>query len=450
MSYKQGEIGMEVDATAVKGDRGYSISSIVFVSTSSDGKNTYNVFIEDGSNIGQIVTNRGLSIAALTYNRLDSDGNWIYDVTIEGGTKISEITVPKGNGIKGVSKISEDKYSKTYEFTFDDGSTYSFSIPNGRDAFEMWEDEQPDKPDGTDYTLEEFFEAYRGYSIKSVDYKETLANGDNVYNVILDDGNNTIIGTITTPKGNQGWYIDTIILKQIEANGDRTYNMSINDSSGTIVGTFTVPKGDQGTSISSVTYKQDEIDGSKTYNINLSDGTIAGTITAPKGEKGDKGDTGATGLQGPTGPQGPKGTDGVLADAPADGNEYVRKDNSWTQSSGGGKTIILFDYDPSSSSLNTIVILPKANGIPYKTEFVAWTTNYIYSAAGIANFPTPDRDGNSTGSTWYGFMPYTGATVGYIEFNCPTITEDTTNYYYTFTGESSGLYKRILAIAHCL
>ena len=230
--YKQGEIGMDVKATAVKGDRGYSISAIVYVNTSSDGKNTYNVFIEDGSNIGQIVTNRGLSIAALTYNRLDSNGNWVYDVTIEGGTKISEITIPKGNGIKGVSLINEDKYSKTYEFTFDDNSTYTFTIPNGRDAFEMWEDEQPDKPDGSDYTLEEFFEAYRGYSIDSISYKETLANGNMVYNVLLDDPTNKIIGTVETPKGDRGENLKIDVTSSTEPTSPTPNLLWLNEADG--------------------------------------------------------------------------------------------------------------------------------------------------------------------------------------------------------------------------
>lgn len=232
MSMKQGEISLNTKATAVKGDRGYSINAVIYASADSDGKNTYNVFIEDGTNIGQIVTNRGLSIAALTYNRLDSNGNWIYDVTVEGGTKISEITIPKGNGIKGIAKINEDKYSKTYEFTFDDGTTYAFSIPNGRDAFEMWEDEQPDKPDGSDYTLEEFFEAYRGYSIDSISYKETLANGNVVYNVLIDDPTNKIIGTIETPKGDRGENLKIDVTSSTEPTSPTPNLLWLNEADG--------------------------------------------------------------------------------------------------------------------------------------------------------------------------------------------------------------------------
>ena len=42
----------------------------------------------------------------------------------------------------------------------------------------------------------------RGFSIKDVKFKETLANGDNVYQVLLED--NSVIGEILVKKGDKG------------------------------------------------------------------------------------------------------------------------------------------------------------------------------------------------------------------------------------------------------
>lgn len=49
--------------------------------------------------------------------------------------------------------------------------------------------------------------------------------------------------------------------------------------------------------------------------------------TGPQGVQGDAGPVGPAGPQGATGPQGPAG--GSFADAPADGDAYARKNNTW-------------------------------------------------------------------------------------------------------------------------
>lgn len=48
----------------------------------------------------------------------------------------------------------------------------------------------------------EIIKGPRGLSIQSLKYKETLSNGDNVYEVIRED--DSIIGEITAKKGEQG------------------------------------------------------------------------------------------------------------------------------------------------------------------------------------------------------------------------------------------------------
>lgn len=76
----------------------------------------------------------------------------------------------------------------------------------------------------------------RGLSIKEFKFKETLSNGDNVYQVILE--NNTVIGELTAKKGDKGLKGDTgdngngiIDIKAVE-KVDKTNNWEISYTNG--------------------------------------------------------------------------------------------------------------------------------------------------------------------------------------------------------------------------
>lgn len=53
-------------------------------------------------------------------------------------------------------------------------------------------------------------------------------------------------------------------------------------------------------------------------------------IRGPKGDKGDAGEPSSV-----PGPQGPKGDPGDLPEAPVDGQQYARRDATWTVVTGG-------------------------------------------------------------------------------------------------------------------
>ena len=76
----------------------------------------------------------------------------------------------------------------------------------------------------------------RGLSIKEFKFKETLSNGDNVYQVILE--NNTVIGELTAKKGDKGLKGDTgdngngIIDIKVVEKVDKTNNWEISYTNG--------------------------------------------------------------------------------------------------------------------------------------------------------------------------------------------------------------------------
>src|SRR4029077_7463449 len=58
-------------------------------------------------------------------------------------------------------------------------------------------------------------------------------------------------------------------------------------------------------------------------------------VQGTPGATGPQGATGATGPQGDPGPTGPQGPQGIIAEAPSDGQYYSRRNSAWSVSPGG-------------------------------------------------------------------------------------------------------------------
>ena len=224
----------------------------------------------------------------------------------------------------------------------------------------------------------------RGLSIKEFKFKETLSNGDNVYQVILE--NNTVIGELTAKKGDKGLkgdtgedgngiisilfnrqedttryytvtYTDGMTNEIIVENGDSAYDIAVTNGfngteeewlesligkglefewKGTQLGVrvegetvykYVDLKGERGKNIE-FTWRGTElgvrIEGQTSYQyVNLKGATGATGAIGPAGPQGLKGDPGPTG---PQGPQGLKGETGATGPAGPQGLQGVKGD----------------------------------------------------------------------------------------------------------------------------
>ena len=225
----------------------------------------------------------------------------------------------------------------------------------------------------------------RGLSIKEFKFKETLSNGDNVYQVILE--NNTVIGELTAKKGDKGLKGDTgdngngiIDIKAVE-KVDKTNNWEISYTNGkkdyisvqdgdsafevAVDNGFTwewtgegeepldygvkkwleslIGKGLEfewkGTQLGvrvegETNYKYVDLKGERGKNIEFTwkgtelgvriEGQTSYQYVNLKGDKGDIGPQGPKGDTGPTGPQGPRGEKGE-AGTSVDMSNYYNK-----------------------------------------------------------------------------------------------------------------------------
>ena len=192
----------------------------------------------------------------------------------------------------------------------------------------------------------------RGLSIKELKYKETLANGNNIYQIILE--NNVVIGEITTKKGDKGNTGEKgdagrgiVEVKKVEKIGktnnweikytDKTSDyISIQDGDNAFevavangfdwewTGEGEEPE-DYGVKewLKSLIGKGLEFDWRGTelgVRVEGEDTYTYTNLKGPKGDKGEqgiqgpKGDTGAIGPKGDTGPQGEQGIQGERGD----------------------------------------------------------------------------------------------------------------------------------------
>lgn len=177
-------------------------------------------------------------------------------------------------------------------------------------------------------------EGPRGLSIKEIRYKETLANGNNIYQVILE--NNVVIGEVECKKGDKGdkgekgdtgkGILSVVKARkegimnyfEIQYTDGSTWEFAIED--GESAYDLAVKKGFEGTeeewllSLIGPRGKSLEFHWNGTQLGVRVEGETTYTYTELKGEKGDKGEKGIQGVQGPKGDRGEQGIQGPKGD----------------------------------------------------------------------------------------------------------------------------------------
>ncbi|MGL5856590.1 MAG: hypothetical protein ACRCYA_15270 [Cetobacterium sp.] len=171
MSYKKRGVHIEIDPRMMIGPRGLSISLVEFKETLANGNNVYNIFIENGQKVGEFIANKG-----------------------DKGNKGDQ--GEPGRGIISVAKKRKIDLMTYYEVLYTDNTTSEFAVEDGQDAYELWIGK------GNEGDIEDFFEAYRGYSISSVEFIENIPGTGNKYNIKIE--NNNTVGEIIAPEGPQG------------------------------------------------------------------------------------------------------------------------------------------------------------------------------------------------------------------------------------------------------
>lgn len=180
----------------------------------------------------------------------------------------------------------------------------------------------------------EVVEGPRGLSIKEIRYKETLVNGNNIYQVILE--NNVVIGEIECKKGDKGdkgekgdtgkgilavvktQKIGLMNYFEIQYTDGSTWEFAIED--GESAYDLAVKKGFEGTeeewllSLIGPRGKSLEFHWNGTQLGVRVEGETTYTYTELKGEKGDKGEQGIQGVRGPKGDRGEQGIQGPKGD----------------------------------------------------------------------------------------------------------------------------------------
>ena len=134
MSYKKRGVHIEIDPQMMIGPRGLSISLVKFKETLANGNNVYNIFIENGQKVGEFIANKG------------DDGK-------KGGKG------EPGRGIVEIVKLDKIDKTNNWEIKYTDRTSSFFSVEDGKDSYEIW------LHLGNKGTVEDFFEAYRGYSL---------------------------------------------------------------------------------------------------------------------------------------------------------------------------------------------------------------------------------------------------------------------------------------------
>ena len=185
----------------------------------------------------------GVGIADVTFKQTDANGNNIYTITLTDGTT-RDFTAPKGApGAAGANGANGQ---------------------DGRDGRNG-----ADGANGAD-----------GVGIASIVFKQTDAYGNNIYTITLTNGTTQ---DIVAPKGAAG------------ANGTNGVNGQ---------------DGADGVGIASIVFKQTDANGGNVYTITLSNGNTQ-DIVAPKGAAGTNGTNGTNGVDGRDGRDGTDGADGA-------------------------------------------------------------------------------------------------------------------------------------------
>ena len=202
------------------------------------------------------------------------------------GTTTISVSTEASRGIESIEGVVGET-GTTVTVTLTDGTTQEFFVEKG----------EPGEP-GTPGAA--------GVGIASVTYNSQDAQGGNVYDVNLTNG--TVAGQITAPKGTAGnpgtpgtpgaagVGVASVTYNSQDAQGGNVYDVNLTD--GTVAGQITAPKGTAGNpgapgttgvGVASVTYNSQDAQGGNVYDVNLTNGTVAGQITAPKGDSGSGG-----------------------------------------------------------------------------------------------------------------------------------------------------------------
>jgi hypothetical protein len=357
----------------IQGEQGVGIASIDRTATSEDGLiDTYTITYTDETTATFTVTNGA-------DGKDGRDGLSAYEIAVENGfegTAAEWIASLKGNGI-GVDYISktgtsEDGRIDTYAIHYTDGSTYAFTVTNGKDGTGV---EKIEKTATSEDGLIDTYTIYLtngetfsydiangkdGNGVASIDkidsavendpnvdtYLIKMTNGD-MYTFKVKNGKDGIDGKsaydLAVENGFEGTVLDwlaslkgsgvSLLGMQSEKLDELTTEHTMHYSDGTTY-SFIVKngeKGDDGRGIVSID-KTSSSGLTDTYKITFNDGTstVFSLTNGSQGEKGDSGNTGADGSQGErgyAGAQGAKGEKGEKGDTGAKGEKGEKGDS---------------------------------------------------------------------------------------------------------------------------
>lgn len=293
-----------------KGDDGFSPIAVVIPDstgatvTITDENGTSSVHINNGAqgvpgdtpDVGvnvSVGSNTGTPTATVT--KSGTAAQPVFTIVFDGlkGEQGIPGSGADGVGISNISLKESTAAGNTYTITLSNGQTYDFTAPVGPQS--TTPGPKGDKGDpGTD-----------GFSPIA-----TATRTGNTVVISITDANGTTSGTVydgvsptvsvTTITG--GHHVEITTASGTErfdvmdgTNGNDGVSptvsvtpiiggnqVTITSASGT--NTFNVMDGAQGVGVASVTYNSQDAQGGNVYDVNLTNGTVAGQITAPKGD----------------------------------------------------------------------------------------------------------------------------------------------------------------------
>ena len=333
------------------GDDGVGIASIAFKETDASGNNVYTITLTN-NNTYDFTANRGpqglqgpqgipgsgadgVGISNITFDHEDASGNYVYLVTLSNNQTYT-FTAPRGpQGLQGIQGIQgnpgqtgspgADGVSPTANVqSITGGARITITDANGTTTADVMDGAAGQNGQN----------GAPGYS-PTASIQQT-ANGATI---TITDENGTTTATITNGQnGSNGVGISGITFKETDANGNNVYTVTLTDSS---TYDITCPKGAAGTNGISPSASVAAITGGARITITDANGTTTQDVM-----------DGATGQTGPAGPGVPSGgTDGQVLTK--DGStDYATK---WaTPSGGGGVTVTDTVFDNASTQGVTV------------------------------------------------------------------------------------------------
>ena len=272
--------------------KGHSIDRIVANGTDENSGNIYDILRDDDRKIGTIIApkgDEGVGVVDLEYIGLTENGDTEYKLVLSNGKK-KEHTFISPKGQKGdsfyIKKVYPSISDMEDDFSNEDVGIGEYVIISSND-------------DDNGKLFEKRIEGFHfiidmSISIKNISLKETLPNGDKVYNMFLENG--IKIGEFIASKGDIG------------PQGPRGEQG------------LQGPKGDIGlqgpSGLQGLKGERGEqgLQGERGMTGEQGPRGERGPIgpEGPKGLKGEKGERGEIGPQGPRGPQGERGLTGDI------------------------------------------------------------------------------------------------------------------------------------------